>query len=213
MSETAPGHTPTICIVDDHPAMQQALTLLLTQSGYEVCGVAATIAEAQETVARHNPELVVVDISLGEESGLVLLEELHVREIATLVYSMHEDADLIEKVFRLGAAGYVTKRDDTAVLPVAVHDILFGDTYVSPRAARSLAGKIISRAGNLQQKPLSSQEQQILKHLTQGDSPAEIAGDLAISRRTVESYCSRIIQKLGLKGMKELRKYALGLKP
>lgn len=211
MAERDHNKQSGICIADDHPAMRQVLTLLFTQSGHRVCGETETIEATLRAVDANRPDVVVVDISLSGESGLDLLAELRTRPVAALVYSMHEDADLIERAFSLGAAGYVTKREDSAVLLEALEAILAGERYVSPRAARSLAERMAARGGRPAQKPLSDKERRILNLLNTGNSTTEIAAALSISNRTVESYCARIIAKLELDGMKELRKYAIGL--
>lgn len=209
--ESEPKHQAVICIADDHPAMRQVLKLLFTQSGHRVCGETETIQETVRAVDAAQPDVVVVDISLAGESGLDLLAELRSRSIAALVYSMHEDADLIERAFNLDAAGYVTKREEPTVLREALEEILAGRRYVSPRAARSLAERMAARGTRPAHKPLSDKEQQILNMIKRSDSTAEIAATIGISSRTVESYCSRIIAKLELDGMKGLRKYAIGL--
>jgi len=153
--------------------------------------------------------MALLDLSLGEVSGLELIAGLRERGIAVLVYSMHEDADTIEKAFANGANGYVTKRENADVLLTAVSDILAGRRHVSPRAAQSLANRLLSQPEATREALLSEREKQILSMLGQGESNAEIAAAFAISVRTVETYFSRIIVKLDLDSMRELRRYAI----
>lgn len=198
-----------VFLVDDHPAVRQGLALLLAQDAYVVCGEAENRAELLARIDAVGAEVALVDLSLGGESGLDLIGDLRSRDIPVLVYSMHEDCGAIERAFHRGAVGYVTKREVSAVLLEALGEVLAGRRYASPRAARSLANRIISGGDGVGEEPLSQREEQILSRLGRGESNVEIAGALHIGVRTVETYYARIIGKLGLGGMKELRKYAI----
>jgi DNA-binding NarL/FixJ family response regulator len=196
-----------VFLVDDHPAVRQGLALLLAQDAHTVCGEAETSAEFLSRIGDAQADIALVDLSLGEESGLDLLEELRRRKIPALIYSMHEDCSTIEKAFAHGADGYVTKREVSSVLFTAISEALSGRRYVSPRAAQSLASRILAPedAG----EGLSQREEQILDMLGKGETSADIAAALRISVRTVETYYARIIEKTGFSGMKELRKHAI----
>lgn len=198
-----------IFVVDDHPAVRQGLALLLGADAHMVCGEAASKAEALQCLVASRPQLTLLDISLGEDNGLDLIGWLLQHEIRVLVYSMHEDIMAVEGSFRLGAQGYVSKREDSRVLLSGVREVLAGRRFISPRGAQVLAGRAIasSRADWLAR--LSERELQIMDMLGQGCSNAEIAKTLMISVRTVESYCTRIMEKLQLSGMKELRQQAI----
>ena len=128
-----------IFMIDDHPAVRQGLKLLLEQENYVVCGEAANSAEILERIESSCADLALLDISLGEENGLACIAELHRRGIPVLVYTMHEDADTIDKAFAAEANGYVSKREEPEVLLAAMSDVLAGKRHISPRAARSLA--------------------------------------------------------------------------
>lgn len=206
-----PGSLPLarVLLVDDHPAVRQGVALLLAAGRHMVCGEAQSREEALARLDADDIDLVLLDLSLDDASGLDLLPDLEERDIPALVYSMHEDPETIERAFRLGARGYVTKREDPMTLLAAVGDVLAGRRHVSPRAARILADKaLVSDAGG-DGGLLSDRERQILALMGQGDSSAEIASALSISARTVETYCARMVEKLGLPGMKALRKYAI----
>lgn len=198
-----------IFLIDDHPAVRQGLKLLLLQEGYDVCGGAAGGGEAFQQKGLYDAELVLLDLSLGEENGLGLIPALRERGVAVLVYSMHEDAETIEKSFAEGANGYVTKREVSDTLLTAVSDVLAGQRFISPRAAQSLANKALAEPAAPRVPLLSQRERQILALLGKGDSTADIADLFDISVRTVETYCVRIIDKLHLSGMKALRRYAI----
>lgn len=208
MSDPAPSGT-RIFLVDDHPAVRQGLSLLFGQAGHVVCGEAESIAETLERIELARPDVVLVDISLDNESGFDLLPILRERGIKSLVYSMHGDCATIEQTFSAGAGGYVTKRDNTDSLLEAVDDVMAGRRHVSYRAAQCLAQKVLAKGRGNRESLLSERESLILGLLQKVLTTSEIADQLNISPRTVESYYTRIIDKLKLDGMKSLRRYVL----
>lgn len=202
-----------IFLIDDHPAVRQGVKLLLSQELHIICGEAENRFETFERIGLSGADMVLLDLSLGEESGLELIAGLGDLGIAVLVYSMHEDADTIERAFAAGADGYVFKREAAEVLLIAVSDILAGRRHVSPQVAQSLANRALFAPKADPGTVLSERERQILLMLGQGESNADIAAAFFISVRTVETYYARIIDKLNLGGMKELRRYAIKNKP
>ena len=198
-----------IFLVDDHPAVRHGLTRLLGDELYEVCGEKGSLSETLEVIVESQADLAIVDLSLGEESGFDLIAELNVRKIPVLVYSMHEDAASIDQSLRAGASGYVSKREESDVLCLAVHSLLSGQRYIGPYAAKALADRGAPPGSRGDMAQLSEREQQIMAQLALGCGPSDVANALSISVRTVESYCSRIIDKLALSGMKELRLFAI----
>lgn len=201
--------TARIFVIDDHPVVRQGLKQLLAQESHAVCGEATNRRETLERIGSSGADLALLDLSLGEESGIELISELHKTGMRVLVYSMHEDADTIEKAFAAGADGYVSKREMEDVLFSAISDLLAGRRHVGPRAAGSLANKALFAPREKAKRLLSERETHILALLGRGESNADIAAALCLSVRTVETYFSRIIVKLDLSGMKELRRYAI----
>jgi two-component system, NarL family, invasion response regulator UvrY len=198
-----------IFLVDDHPAVRQGLSLLLSGEGLVVCGEAASREQTLKQLDASEPGLVLVDLNLGGESGLELIRELHAAGVITLVYSMHDDARSIESAFASGAQGYVTKREMVSTLLEGVRSVLKGQRYVSPAAAQVLAEKLIVGQSRTYVDCLSERELAIFKFSGLGHSTAEIADFLGISPRTVESYYARIVEKLKLTGMKAMRRMAI----
>lgn len=196
-------------LVDDHPTVRHGLTLMLTQAGFTICGEAGSVGEALQKLADCTPDLAILDISLDDENGLDLIGELKRLGIKSLVHSMYGDAAVIENAFRSGVDGYVTKRDDLAALPEAVREILAGRPYTSPCAAQSLAHKLVNVASS-PEDALSEREKVILELFRCGNTTINIAAQLNISTRTVESHYVRIMEKLGLEGMKAFRLYVFG---
>ncbi len=207
MPEAARGQNrPRIFLVDDHPAMRQGLALLLKQDGLEICGEAQNRAETLARLDAAKPDIVLLDISLGEESGLDLIEDIRAREAKVLCYSMLEDSETIKHAFEAGAAGYVTKRDMADSLLLAVRDVLAGKRHTSPGATHGLS---VGAQEDDTVRTLSRREKQIIALVGKGVSNIEIAASLNISVRTMEAYCTRIMDKLDIHGMREFRQYAI----
>jgi len=198
-----------ILIVDDHPAVREGLALLLAQDQHTVCGEASCRSELLSLLGSICPDLALVDLSLGEESGLICIPELLSKKCPTIVYSMHEDAGVAKRALNHGAKGFVSKRETSTVLLEAIQTALNGNLYLSPRIAANLEadGNLIDTP--VQPPQLSEREREILILLAKGETNADIASTFNVSTRTVETHYSRIQIKLGLKGMKALRKYAL----
>ncbi len=199
MSATA---SPRIFLVDDHPLVRAALAQLLAGAGFAPAGQAGSPAEALAHPALATSQLVVVDLALGEESGIDLIKKLRAQGLAVLVYSMHEGSTVIRRALDAGAGGYVTKREAAESLAVAIRAVFAGSRYLSPRAEAALRESTPLDG-------LSGQQQQIYRLLGQGASNEAIARQLGISVRTLESYCARILDKLGVQGVKELRRQAI----
>ncbi len=198
-----------VVLVDDHPAVRQGLALLLAPEGIEVCAEAGGRAEALARVEERRPDLAIVDLSLDGEDGLALVADLHERAVPVLVYSMHDDARRVGSAFAAGALGYVTKRAFHRVLVQAIREVAAGRRFVSPGAAAALAeGLAGSRADDAVGK-LSPHERKVYELLGRGEGAFEIAAALHISNHTVESYYARILVKLGMNGMQELRRHAI----
>lgn len=198
MSADSPG----IFIVDDHPLVRDALAHLLAGAGFAVSGEAADEREALAHPALESCRLAIIDLSLGAASGLALIRRLRTLGLSVLVYSMHEESNVILRALEAGAGGYVTKRETAPSLLDAVRALLADSRYLSPRVEAALRDLPPTES-------LSGQQRQIYRLLGQGYSNEEIADRLSISVRTLESYCTRIMDKLGVQGTRELRRQAI----
>jgi DNA-binding NarL/FixJ family response regulator len=204
-----PGALRRVLLVDDHPLVREGLAVLLETEGFTPCCDAEGSGHVTACLGAVSPDLAVVDLSLGDESGMPLITDLRARGVPVLVYSMYEDPLHIERAFAAGAQGYVTKREVSQTLVEAIHEVLAGRTFVSPRAAQSLAGRLAGRQEHNPDRALSDQERQVYHLLGKGDTTAEIAARMHLRPRTVETYYDRILNKLGLDGMNELRHDAI----
>lgn len=192
----------TIMIVDDHPLVCDGLAQLLCTAGFTVAGQAEDMPTALTHQAFKSCGLFIVDLSLGENSALELIVRLHKMKRCILVYSMHETSNIIRQALDAGAMGYVTKRETPAILIEAIEYVLAGKVYHSPRVI-----EIMSDADPTEE--LSVQQKQIFHLLGRGLSNTNIAQELDISVRTLESYCVRMMNKLNVSGIKELRQQAI----
>lgn len=198
-----------ILIVDDHPAVREGLGLLLAKGEHVVCGEASCRDELLPLLDSSSPDIALMDISLGEESGLDCIHDLHSREIPVLIYTMHGSAKVAKRALSRGAKGFVTKRETLEVLLEAIQAVLNGELYLSPFVATSLEAEGGQIDAPVKPPQFSERERETLILLARGETNAEIASKFDVSVRTVETYCSRIQIKLDLSGMKALRKYAL----
>lgn len=207
-SVTAPARI-RVLLVDDHPAVREGLALLLAPDGIEVVAEASARAEALARVKERRPDLAIVDLSLDTEDGTALIADLRARDVRALAYSMHKDARHVDGAFAAGALGYVTKRELHDVLVQAIRQVAAGHQFVSPIAAVALAQRAAQSHAEPGARGLSQQEREVYQLLGTGEGTYEIAAALKISTRTVESYYARMMVKLGLNGMYELRHHAI----
>ena len=199
---TDPGAKARIFLVDDHPLVREGLANLLRGAGLCVAGEAENPRQTLAHPALSESDLVILDLALGEESGLELITQLRARGVAVLIYSMHEGASVIRQALDVDAGGYVTKREASGSLLAAIQAVLAGKRYLSPRAE-----KAVGEAAPVDL--LTGQQGRIFHLMGQGLPNEDIARQMGISVRTLESYAARIINKLGLDSIKELRRMAI----
>jgi DNA-binding NarL/FixJ family response regulator len=206
-----------IFIVDDHPLVREWLTnLIRQQEDLVVCGEADNAAEALAGIATTAPNLVIVDISLNAASGLELVKDLCIQHpsVAPLVLSMHEEELYAERAMRAGARGYVRKRETSKNILVAIRRVLEGGIYVSEKLSNSMALKFLKGQEGVglpssRVEQLSDRELQVFHLLGQGRSTSQIADELHLSLKTVQAYCVRAKEKLGLSTAAELLREAI----
>ena len=204
-----------VFIVDDHPLVRDWLaTLLRQQPDFEMCGQAENAADALAAMATRPPDVAVVDLSLQSGSGFDLIKDLLARKPAprVVVLSMHEEVLYAERALRAGASGYVTKRESTGRIIEAIRAVHTGRIYASPELLGQLAERMVGRgpdrtAGTVE--TLSDRELDVFRRLGQGQGTRRIAEDLRLSMKTVQAYCARIKDKLGLANVSELMREAV----
>jgi len=200
----------TVFIVDDHPMVRDWLSRLINdEADLEVCGSADNADEAGQAIARLHPAISIIDIGLRGKSGLELIRALTDQnpEQNILVLSMHDEAVYAHRAFRAGARGYVNKRQTAAEVVLAVRRILGGGVYVNEAFTANLtAGLGRNRQVSSEDEAtlLSDRELEVFRLLAAGRINSEIAVELSVSLKTVQSYCARIKEKLNLRNATEL---------
>lgn len=204
-----------VFIVDDHPVVRHGLRQLISaETDLEVCGEAGGEAEALLGIDETRPDLVLIDVSLSEGSGLDLLKRLQARDDAakSLIVSMHDEQLLAERCIEAGASGYVNKQEATELLVEAVRRALTGKIYLSPAMTdrmlhqKAAAGRG-SKAGGIES--LSDRELEVFEMIGQGLSTREIALQLHLSVKTVETHRENIKRKLALESNLALIRQAM----
>jgi DNA-binding NarL/FixJ family response regulator len=207
-----------ILLCDDHQMMRDGLRVILEREGLTVVGEAQDGRDAILRAAQLIPEVVVMDISMPVLNGIDATRWLVARQagIKVIGLSMSSDPRYVIRMFAAGAMGYVLKSSASEELVHAVHTVAAGLKYVSPAVAGSVVADVLSSAGAEQgslpaaaTRPLSSRERQVLQLLAEGKSSKDIAAHLAIAATTVETHRRQIMDKLKLRTIAELTKYAV----
>ncbi|EKD52081.1 MAG: Response regulator receiver protein [uncultured bacterium] len=204
-----------IFIVDDHPILRQGLTLLINnEEDMIVVGEAENAPEAIKGIEKERPDLAIVDISLEGTSGLELTKNILVKQpkLLVLIISMYDESVYVERVVRAGAKGYVNKREVSEHVISAIRKVLDGKIYVSDQWKDKLVHRF-SNKGTATTAPfvdgLSDRELEVLQMTGQGQTTRQIAEELHVSVKTVESHYANIKNKLDLKNSHELIQFAV----
>ncbi len=214
-AEAGNGEAPArIMVVDDHPIVRQGLTQLIKdEPDLDIVGAAASHAEALEMMEAHEPDLAILDLSLGKESGLDLLKIMRTRRpsMRVLVLSMHDEAYYADRVLRAGAIGYIMKQEPAENVITAIRQALEGKVYLSEAIASSMLTRLVGRkeTGVSPIDLLSDRELQVLQLIGKGRGTRQIAEQLHLSIKTVENYREHIKSKLNLRTGPELVRYAV----
>lgn len=211
----------TIVIVDDHVLFREGIrTLLAGETDMEVIGEAENGTQALERVKSLRPHIVLMDVSLPEMSGVESTRHIvqSARSTAVLALSMHIDKRFIEGMLQAGALGYVLKNCASEELKTAIRVVETGEIYLCPQAARIIVNHHVTRSANdkVAEAPhLTPRELETLQLIAEGKTAKEIAARLDVSIKTIETHRSRIMEKVGLRTVAELTKYAIktGLTP
>ena len=205
-----------VFVVDDHPVFRDGLVRIVGRvPGLEVCGEADNAMQAFDGISKLNPDLVLMDIGLPGKSGLELLQDVHAINPAlpVLVISMHDETLYAERVLRAGGRGYIMKQEGPEKITEAIIKVLSGQVYASAQTAATIldalsrprsAASSTSAVGKL-----TDRELEVLRLTGQGKDNHQIAQELHISLKTVDTHRSHIREKLGLKNGTELVHYAV----
>jgi DNA-binding NarL/FixJ family response regulator len=195
--------------------VREWLTNLINQQpDLAVLGEAETGPQATEAMLRLRPDVAIIDISLKDSSGIELIKNLKqtLPNIAVLVLSMHEESHYAERALRAGARGYIVKRETTRKVILAIRQVLAGQPYLSEQIATALATQYVTGKGILKESPveqLSDRELEVFRLIGEGHGTRQIAEELHLSVKTVESYQAHIKEKLSLRSARELMQHAI----
>lgn len=208
--------TTRVLLADDHAVLRAGLRLLLTgQNEFEVVAEASTGSEALSLAEKLQPDLILLDLSMPGLGGMDVLPTLRkmVPSTKTLILTMHDDPQYLRHALKHGASGYVLKKAADAELISAIRAVMRGEMYVHPSMTRVLLEDILpeakSSSADMTWASLSEREQEVLKMVTLGHTSAEIADQLSLSAKTIETYRARGMEKLGLRTRAALVKYVL----
>lgn len=205
-----------IIIVDDHPIVSDGIHQLIErEEDMKVCLAVPDAESALKGIAKHSPDLIIVDISLkGTTNGIDLIKAVKKRypKIRSLVLSMHDENLYAERAIKAGAKGYIMKNDLTDNIIKAIRKIMNGNLYLSENITSRLLNMLVNQDSEENDqgiKKLSDREFQIFQLVAKGHKTGDIARNINISVKTVEAHKLRIRHKLDLKNSLELTKFAI----
>ena len=204
-----------ILIVDDHPMVREGLSKLVkSEEDLVICGQADDAPQALKIISTAKPDVVVLDISLKNSSGIELMKSIKAQypKLAVLVLSMHNEALYAERALRAGAMGYIMKDEASEKLLMAIRHVLLGQIYVSDKISTRLISKFTGGKADLAASPidgLTDRELEVFNLIGQGYGTSQIADKLYLSIKTIETYRTHIKEKLSLADSRELLQYAI----
>jgi len=204
-----------ILLVDDHPVVRDGLTTIINhQQDLNVCGGADDAHQTMKAIAKLKPDIIVVDISLKNSDGIELTKSIKTKypKLPVVVLSVHDESIYAERALRAGARAYLMKEVVSENIVHAIRTVLKGEIYVSDTISKKLLQKI---AGDKTDKAatsienLSDREFEIFRLIAEGLKASQIAKNLHLSVKTVETYRGRLKEKLNLDSATELLQYAI----
>ncbi|EDY18753.1 two component transcriptional regulator, LuxR family [Chthoniobacter flavus Ellin428] len=204
-----------ILLVDDHAVVRNGVRFVIEkQPGWEICGEAQTGREGVTAAKELKPDVVIQDITLPELSGMEVLRQVKkaLPDTEVIMFTAHEMEDLVHQVFDAGGRSYLLKTDDPSHLIEAIRAAAEHKAYFTPRVSQIILRRL--QSGSMGERPapgnsLTSREREAVKFIAEGRTNKELADVLGVSLRTAESHRAAVMQKLGLKTIGELIRYAL----
>jgi two-component system response regulator NreC len=198
-----------VALVDDHHLIREGLRLVLQgDRGFDIVGEAADHRSAIDLVVAQRPDVLLLDLTFPEGDALPLLRALRARQpdLKVIILTMHSDPETVRQALAAGAAGYMVKGAQSAELIDAIRAVARGDRYLHSSVTNAVIEDSVRwfEAGTM-----SGREREVLSLLASGHSPAQIAQSLDISVHTVRRHLANVSDKLGVKGMNALTRYAI----
>jgi DNA-binding NarL/FixJ family response regulator len=204
--------TTKLLIADDHAIVRRGLQVLLeAQPGWEICGDADNGQGAFDLAIQHRPDVAILDYSLPVLNGLEATRRIRVAcpKTEVLIYTMHNNEDVVRDVLKAGARGYLLKTEEEGELIRGVRALLRKQPYFSPRVAETLLDTFLSGDKVVTSQTLTSREREVIQLVAEGQTNRDIAERWAVSIKTVESHRTAAMRKLNLRNGVELALYAV----
>jgi DNA-binding NarL/FixJ family response regulator len=204
-----------VLLADDHAVVRSGLRAVLEEeTDISVVAEAADGQEALEKTLSHEIDLAILDVSMPKLTGLQAAAELHRRhpELRVLILSVHDNEQYFFEALRAGASGYVLKSAANRDLVDACRAAMRGEPFLYPRAVTALVREVLEQAQRgeaISDDPLTPRELQVVKLIAEGYTSDEIARELFISRKTVDRHRSNLLEKLGMRNVAEVTRYAI----
>lgn len=213
-------HTPAtdrirVVIVDDHPAIREALgNIIKSKMDLELLGQASSADSGFRLIEKEQPDVAIIDVSLEDAHGLDLVQNVRAQypDIHLIVFSMYDESVYAERAIRAGASGYLMKSESTQRVVDAIRGVMQGEVFLSRKMASRILSKVAMGQSNgpgFAIDELTDREMAVFQMLGQGYSVEDITERLNLSRKTVETYRRRAKEKLGLETVAELLQYAI----
>jgi DNA-binding NarL/FixJ family response regulator len=209
------GAAVRVIIADDHAMVREGIKSVLERAGFEVVGEAASGTEVLPLAERVQPDVAVLDISMPGETGLQAAAKLRqaLPHIRVLILSMYDNTEYVLESVRAGAHGYLLKDGAAAELANAIRAVRDGEAYFSPAVAARLSAAVRGDIEREQRRTnldlLTGREREVLAGIAKGLTNKEIASELGISHRTVETHRESLMKKLGIRTVAGLTKFSL----
>jgi DNA-binding NarL/FixJ family response regulator len=209
------GNKKRIFLVDDHPIVRDGLiTLIEQEQDLKVCGESDEAAQAFKSISELKPDVVIVDIGLKCSDGIELTRNIKARypRMPVVVLSIHDESVYAERALRAGASGYLMKEAASNDIITAIRTVLSGEIYVSGQMTKKLLGNAFQRKSDIGADPvakLSEREFEIFRLIGSGYKVSQIADQMHLSVKTIETYRARIKEKLNITDASKLLRYAI----
>ncbi len=207
-----------IVVADDHALFRSGLRALLErEDDFEIVGEAASGPDTVKAVAQHEPDILILDLSMpGGMAGAQVAEAVleHQPELGVVILTMHEDEYYLKQLLRIGAQAFLLKKSDAEEMVQAIRAVSRGSVYVDPSLTHLLVPSFVGKTAKKQKRPgmlglLTKREVEVCGELALGHTNVEVGEKLFISERTVETHRTNIMNKLELKNRAELVRFAI----
>ena len=200
----------SVLIADDHAIVKEGLVSLLKEHDFDVVGAVGDGQALLEAARRLRPDVIVTDLSMPGQSGLDVLTQLKAEHIDSkvVVLTMHQDAHLATRAMRSGASGFLLKDSAGEELLTAIQQALEGRVYLTPTLTKEVLERMAAPVDQTEPQ-LTARQLEVLRLILKGQRMKEIAANLQLSARTVETHKYQIMQTLGVDSMAELVKYSI----